>query len=80
MPGGATYKTQNSKGGLTQLQDLSLVVRVSSFPANFNFNYMGNQTFNYPGSNGDLYSVDSVEKFAGGYEVRILANSASQDV
>ncbi len=78
LPGGATFKTSNSQGGLTINADLSLAVLTSNFPANFDFDSMTNQQFNYPGQYGDLYSVDSVVKSPNGFQVRILANSAAE--
>ncbi len=78
LPGGATYKTSNSQGGLSINSDLSLTVLVANFPKDFDFNAMTNQQFNYPGQNGELYSVDSVVKSPNGFQVRILANSAAE--
>ncbi len=78
LPGGATYKSSNSQGGLSINADLSLTVLTAAFPTGFDFDAMTNQQFNYPGQNGPLYSVDSVIKSPNGFQVRILANSAAE--
>jgi len=78
LPGGATYKSSNSQGGLSIDADLSLTVLAADFGPGFDFDAMTNQTFNYPSQNGPLYSVDSVVKSPNSYQVRILANSASE--
>lgn len=78
LPGGATYKTENSQGGLSINADLILTVLTSDFGEGFDFDAMTNQQFNYPGENGGLYSVDSVVKSPNGFQVRILANSAAE--
>ncbi len=78
LPGGASYRTQNSPGGLSINADLSLTVLVADFPENFDFNSMTNQTFNYPNEGGQAYSVDSVVKSPNQYQVRILANSNAE--
>ena len=78
IPGGATYKSKNSQGGLSINADLKLTVIAADFGAGFDFNDLTNQNFNYPGQNGDYYSVDSVIKIAGGFQVAILANSAAE--
>ena len=80
LPGGATYKTSNSQGGLTIHSDLSLTVLSADFGAGFDFNNLTSQQFNYPGQDGQLYAVDSVVKVAGGLQVRILANSAAENM
>ncbi len=78
LPGGATYKTKNSQGGLSINADLSLTVIAADFGAGFDFNDLTSQQFNYPGETGQLYSVDSIVKVAGGLQVRILANSSAE--
>lgn len=78
LPGGATYKTNNSQGGLSINSDLSLTILATNFPVGFDFNSMTSQNFNYPGQTGDLYSVDSIVKSPNGFQVRILANSAAE--
>ena len=78
LPGGATYKTSNSQGGLSINADLSLTVLAADFGKDFDFNAMTNQQFNYPGQGGQLYSVDSVVKSPNSFQVRILANSAAE--
>ena len=80
LPGGATYKTQNSVGGLSVSSDLSLTILASNFAPDFDFNYMNSQQFNYPGADGDLYSVDSVIKSPNGFQVRILADAAAEGI
>ena len=80
LPGGASYKTKNSQGGLTIGADLTLTVLAADFGAGFSFDNLTSQNFNYPGQTGDLYSVDSVVKVAGGFQVKLLANAASQDI
>ena len=77
-PGGATYKTQNSQGGLTINADLSLIVIASDFGNGFDFDNLTNQRFEYPGQGGNCYAADSVVKLPGGFMVRILANSAAE--
>ena len=78
LPGGATYKSINTQGGLSINEDLSLTVLAADFGAGFDFDAMTNQTFNYPGQGGNLYAVDSVIKSPNGFQVRILANSAAE--
>ena len=76
--GGASYKSKNSQGGLSLNCDLKLTVLAADFGTGFNFDALTNQTFNYPGQTGNLYSVDSVVKISGGFQVSILANSAAE--
>ena len=80
IPGGATYETKNSQGGLSINADLSLTVIAADFGKDFDFNDLTSQQFNYPGETGQLYSVDSIVKVAGGLQVRILANSAAESL
>lgn len=78
LPGGATYKSSNSQGGLSINADLSLVVIAEDFGADFDFDSITNQIFNYPGEGGDQYAVDSVIKSPNGFQVTILANSSAE--
>lgn len=77
-PGGALFKSSNSPGGFSLDSDLQLTVLVLNFGAGFDLNSLDNQTFNYPGQNGDLYRVANIIKSPNNFQVRIVANNAAE--
>lgn len=78
LPGGAMFKSANSPGGFSINADLQLTVLAADFGAGFDFDNLEQQTFNYPGQQGDLYRISGVIMAPNGYQVRILADSASE--
>lgn len=78
LPGGALYKNENSPGGNQIMADLQLTCLTADFGAGFDFNTLDQQTFNYPGQNGQLYRVAWTIMAPNSWQVRIMANSAAE--
>ena len=77
LPGSAKIMSENGAGGDGLFFDLEFTALTADFDAG---TLQDNVPFNYPGSDGNEFKIQEVQFMAGGLQVRVRANAASQDV
>ena len=77
LPGSAKIMSENETGGDALFFDLEFTAIAADFDAG---TLQDNVPFNYPGTDGNEFKIQEVQFMAGGLQVRVRANAASQEM